>query len=608
MFTPNSLLAQWELINVNETITSFDMLTTRIGLVGMTLHLQSILARYDSGTLTGFTNTLGPINSIVVRDTDVAYLSIEGDGIYRATNHWSILTKLVDADQSSVLCVRDNTVIALVNGSLKCSLDGTLFFTANGTEPLNPVTAVEAITSKLLIGVGGNLIYRSINSGATWTTVLDTSVLFNSVYIDTARQICYAGGSGLLRSLDNGLRWDPISSLFFTPLSGAVIGSRDCSGTFYLGPDSTIHGELYRSINQGKFFQNVGPAFLSSTKLKKAVVLDRGSTIFWLNKSDLLSVTHIGIDSAIPDLVRDRVIYKTDTTLHSSLCINAPVAQGTFSLSYDQCTGIFLDSLIPTPFNPAFSISFRPQLLTDTTLPFTITFKAKQVGLDSGTFRIRYHSPTTQNVENVIFTVHGFGETSGAFLSLPKTSVEFGTVGVDSVRKRTITFSNLGCDTLMIDSIVTSSKTYFPIDEKIYPIPLLEGKNYSFEVRFTPNAEGEYLEAITLATSLGTRYITLHGFAAKNGSTDTTEESVVDTKPHSIKLFPNPAHSSVLISGIEQEDISDLTVIDVLGNRHSPVILNRTDDALMLDLSSLPPGNYLIMSSALGLRQKIIRY
>src|SRR5690242_18294480 len=91
--SPSFAWAQWEFIN--DRVTAFDMLTTRIGLAAMTFPFQQVLARYDNGVLTGYSNLEGKVTSIVIRDTNTAYLSVEGEGVYEATNNWKDLT-LID--------------------------------------------------------------------------------------------------------------------------------------------------------------------------------------------------------------------------------------------------------------------------------------------------------------------------------------------------------------------------------------------------------------------------------------------------------------------------------------------------------------------------------
>src|SRR5262249_35452680 len=156
--------------------------------------------------------------------------------------------------------------------------------------------------------VADSNLYRSNDGGANWYLVLDTLKLTRSIYIDHTHKYIYAGGANLMRSADSGVHWTELSSLFFQPLIGQVIGTNDCSGVFYLGPDRINRGELLRSVNFGKFFQSVGPANFASTRMVKGVVLDRGSTFFWLDSSGLISLSTVGIDYTITDSVKDRVI------------------------------------------------------------------------------------------------------------------------------------------------------------------------------------------------------------------------------------------------------------------------------------------------------------
>ena len=595
--------AQWNLIS--ERITAFDMLTTRVGLTAMTFPIQQVLARYDDGILTGYKNVDGKVTSIIIRDTNTAYLSVKGEGIYVATNNWKDLTLIAAATESSVLCVYKSTVLVLVDKRLKFSSDGAQFAAATGIDPSDSIVAAEAFSDKTLLAVAGSTVYRSLNGGLSWVPVSDTLGFANSIYLDRSRGIFYIGGSDLYQSLDSGATWEKLKSIFFDPLSGPVVGSRDCSGVLYLEPDAATHGELYRSVNQGQFFQSVGPAYLSLTRPKRAVVLDRGSTFFSLDEGNILSVSHNGVDGNIPDLIIDRVVTLVDTPVHSSLCPNAPLVFGSYSIAYDECTGLVLDSIVPVGFNSAFSPSFSSQFIGDTKATFPFAFKAKKEGPDSANYRIRFHSPTTQNVENTFVTLRGFGEASGAFLSLGQSSIEFGNVGVDSVRKRTLSLKNTGCDTLFIDSLVSSAPSLFHIDPKSYPVAILSGQNFSVDIRFTPQFEGPYLEAATLGTSVGTRYITLHGTATKNGEIDTliVEE---EKDKRALSIYPNPSYSVVVIKGVP--DRSPIWLLDNLGRMFLPPVVSSDSDSMTLDLTSYSPGHYLLISPSQGLSQKIVRY
>ena len=597
--------ATWKPID-SRRFSAFDMATPKKGLVAIN-DGTLLVAKYNNGAIDGLFTPNGIVSSIIIRDTNIAYLSVLGDGIYEASARWTNFTKIRDANRCEMLLVYGTTLIAMIEQKIYYSHDGITFNPSVGINVTDSISAVEAYSSSTLVATADSVLYRSLDGGVTWTKALTNISSIWSLYSDHANKIMYAGGNQLLQSLDSGATWKPLSSIFFD-LTGPVVGARDCSGVFYLGAYShPVRGELLRSVNFGKFFQDVGPAYLSLIHLRKGVVLDRGSTVFWLDSGGVFSVSHDGVDSVVSDSVRDRIAIGIDTILHNSLCSNAGNSSATFRIRYDQCTGIFLDSLKQFELNSAFKINFAPQFVSDSEIRISYLFRANHEGEDSVRYRLRFHSPITGNLESLVFTLRGIGDGSSAILSLSQTLIDYGKTGIDSLKKRTVKLSNTGCDTLTILDINSSNSVLFQLSSKPLPIKLLPGENTSVAISFTPHVEGDYLESITMITSVGTRYLTVRGSASKSGGGDTLD-AVREYSSTMPVLYPNPANTTLYISNITTLLSSRISCYDILGRLYKPRILSSDNTNTIIDITTLPPGRYVLCIDSQHIRSSFIKY
>ncbi len=596
--------ATWKPIG-NQRVSAFDMATTKKGLIAIN-DGTVLVAKYTNGTIDGLFTPNGIVSSIIIRDTNIAYLSVLGDGIYEASARWTNFTKIQDANRCEILLVYRTTLIVMIEQKIYY-YDGGIFKPSVGIDATDSISAVEAYSTSTLIATADSAIYRSLDGGATWTKTLTNISSIWSLYSDHVNKIMYAGGKQLLKSLDSGATWKPLSSIFFD-LTGPVVGSRDCSGVFYLGAYShPVRGELLRSVNFGKFFQDVGSAYLSLIHLRKGVVLDRGSTVFWLDSGGVFSVSHDGVDSVITDSVRERIAIGIDTIIHNSLCTNAGNSNATFRIRYDQCTGIFLDSLKQLELNSAFKLNFAPQFVSDSEIKISYSFRANHEGDDSVRYRLRFHSPITGNLESLIFTLRGVGDGSSAILSLSQTLIEYGKTGIDSLKKRTVTLTNTGCDTLTIFDINSSSSVLFQITSKVLPINLLPGESTPITISFTPHTEGDYLESITMTTSVGTRFLTVRGSASKNAGGDTLD-GVREYSALTPALYPNPASTILFISNTISNFSSNISCYDLLGRSYKPQILSSDNTNTKIDITMLPPGRYVLCIDSQHIRSSFIKY
>ncbi|MDP4220778.1 MAG: hypothetical protein Q8896_10100, partial [Bacteroidota bacterium] len=422
----------WKLIS-DQSMSSFDMLTTRSGLLGIDANGIRILSKYTNGAIEGRFSVSGEISSIIIRDADIAYFSVLGEGIYEASNSWNNFTLLAASPNPNLLAVFGTGLLANMGGRLNFSSDGVIFLLASGIASTDTVTAAEFFGVQTAVAVTGKKIYRSLDGGRHWYVVLDTLRKTNSIYVDHTHKSIFVGGQNCLKSLDSGASWQTLSSVPFPFLTGPVFGVRDCSGTFYIGPDGFTHGtDIYRSIDQGRFFQQAGPAMFSSIRMIKSVVLDRGSTIFWLDSSGLLGCVRDGIDSVITDSVRDRILVQPDSGIRNSLCPNAAATPFNITLMFDQCTGIVLDSLKQVSSSPSFTTAFRPAFLGDTTMQIPFSYRASHTGWDTAHYRLRFHSLITGNIEQKFFSIAAFGAPGSPELNFSPPQMDFPQVLLDS--------------------------------------------------------------------------------------------------------------------------------------------------------------------------------
>ncbi|HEY6171004.1 MAG TPA: T9SS type A sorting domain-containing protein [Candidatus Kapabacteria bacterium] len=575
--------ASWSIIE-DRKVSSFDMLTTRLGLIA-TNDASRVLGKWEKGTLLGVFIPSGEVNSIVIHDKNVAYASIKGDGIYQSSNGWTSWTKILDAVYSRVITVHDEQIF-ISRGVDLWYMSGGSFLKSSGIPTSDSVRDVAIVSAQTSYALGQNTLYRTNNSGKDWSVVIDTVRTGQSLYYDTAHKILYIGAKLPLRSLDNGQTFSTITSIFFFSTSGAIFGTKDCSGTFYIGPDSMEHLEMYRSTSQGRYVQEVGSAIFSSYRYVKCVILDRGSTFFWLDRSGILSVSRDGCDGTIPDSISNYVLFRADSAINNSICSGSSPTKFNLYVRYDLCTGVLLDSLIEDTPNTAFTFSFSSKVVSDTEIAIGATFRAKHVGIDSIRLRLAYHSPLSGLRESKEIVIYAIGISDDAVLLLPEKSVSYGSIKVGQTKKDTLYIVNVGCDTLRIDSLRSSFPALFHIDEKTYPIDILPSDNVAFGIEFIPKSEGAFLESAALWTNLGKTFITLTGTGYKDPIV-----SVADANVLVYSLYPNPTRGVLHIISPAQ---SDFTILNVLGN----VVLsgNLFAGENTLDLLQLPNGIYTIIT------------
>lgn len=133
---------------------------------------------------------------------------------------------------------------------------GRVSRTSNNGSTWTPVTSgttnyledVSWVNGATFVMVSGNNIYRSTNSGASWTSVLGSQSSIENVSFARGTNTGYAGGSSSLKkSTDGGLTW---STLNVPPMNIRTI--------FTFSPDTVYLGTydgVYRSISGGTYWE-----------------------------------------------------------------------------------------------------------------------------------------------------------------------------------------------------------------------------------------------------------------------------------------------------------------------------------------------------------------
>jgi hypothetical protein len=406
------------------------MLDARTGLLAIEDQAR-VLAVYDNGSITGVFIPPDTVTSVVIKNRDTAYISIRGSGVYMSSDKWTKWVRISTDGNARVFAVRGEQILLRSNTkNLLYQSAPQSFQQAAGFTFGDTLHDAVIASSTLSFAVSHTRLYRSDNGGKNWQVVLDTLHNAESLYYDTTHHYLYIGGKIQLISKDNGQTFTPFQSIVFPYLAGQIFGTRDCSGAFYIGPDSTQRVELLRSVNYGRFFQEVGSANFSSYRYRKTVILDRSSTFFWLDKTGFLSVSRDGVDGTISDSVAEKLLISVDTGVVYSLCPKSMPTPFSVALRYDECTGIIIDSVRFVKKNSAFVVSAFPQTLEGNEKKMGMTFAARKAGNDTAHLKINFHSPLTKNFEQKDFYVIGRGIAESPLITFSTSEIFFDSVKV----------------------------------------------------------------------------------------------------------------------------------------------------------------------------------
>nr|WP_233739895.1 choice-of-anchor D domain-containing protein [Halovenus carboxidivorans] len=125
---------------------------------------------------------------------------------------------------------------------------------------------------------------------------------------------------------------------------------------------------------------------------------------------------------------------------------------------------------------------------------------------ERGTVTVEF-TPTAPGEASATLTVAG-GETraslslagtgAGPKLSVVQSAVQFGTVGVDQRRQRTLELANYGTEPLGIDEIATNGTAFEVVDA---PETISAGERATVDIAFSPAEAGEYEDSLRVRSN-----------------------------------------------------------------------------------------------------------
>jgi hypothetical protein len=304
----------------------------------------------------------------------------------------------------------------------------------------------------------------------------------------------------------------------------------------------------------------------------------------------------------ITDSVRDRILVQADSGIRNSLCPNASATSFNVTLTFDQCTGIVLDSLKQVTASPSFTTAFRLAFLGDTTMQIPFTYRANRTGWDTAHYRLRFHSLITGNIEQKFFSIAAFGTPGSPELNFSPPQMDFPQVFLDSVSRQTASISNPGCDTLIVDTIFSTNPAIFQLSSKPFPVRLAPGKSLPIAVTFNPHLEGDYLESLVIETNAGNRNITVRG-SGKAPKIETVSESA---GAQEIRIYPNPANSVLAIHS-DGSLPREIILYDLLGSEIMRIPTGAANE-ISVDIHSLSDGLYIFAFGGGKYERIVIRH
>jgi hypothetical protein len=578
--------SKWEKIT-ERWITAFDMLNSQVGLAAA-LDGAPLLMRIENGKEFGIVNTSGAINAVTIVDKDIAYMSVSGDGVYKSSGNWEFW-KRINADPNAKLVgVTSSRVFAQSGKKLLYSANEAAFEMALGIDTVHEIKSVVGFGDRL-IAASQSSIYYSTNGGAGWTKKFSFD-LGGTLYLDTVGGVVIAGGNPVVISRDSGKSWATLSTPIFPVTSGRVYGSRDCSGAFYIVTELPNLFEFLRSTDHGVSLQILGPGPGYSAGLKKIVVTDRGSTVFWLDNEYHLIFAKNGIDGTISDSIASKLSIRADTGIVASACQGGKVVPFTVHIGFSECTGVRIDNM--TIEGNGFATNFTPKTLGAGEISIPGTYKASKVGYDTGRIKVIFRSLTTNQTEVRTGTVVGRGVSGPAELSLSTDNISYGILDTGGQMIKSLTVLNMGCDALRIDSAMSSLPNVFNISGYTFPMYVLGGSRTYFNITFSPSQKQKYLESLEIYTSEGIRYVTLTGEGTFDPGTATVE-GVDNAEPIDILSTIAHFHEGLRIRSTMSESTRG-SVYTIAGNLIANVILEAKSDTVV-ELSEFSSGMYYLL-------------
>jgi len=218
-------------------------------------------------------------------DLDVHSLNLIGTTLYAGTNVKGVFSSPVTPiswtaqntglqDSCVYAIIKNNNIMLGTNGGVFSSATGTSWAAANSGLTATRVYAMAVNGSTLFAGAYGSGLFRSTNDGVTWNPTSVANHYIHSMLVNG--QSIYAGSEdGFYYSTDNGLTWNVAATGLGVADGNNVLAIAIHGTTLYAG---TIGGGVYVSTDGGANWTKAAQVGLSNPQV--AGLVFSGSTLF----------------------------------------------------------------------------------------------------------------------------------------------------------------------------------------------------------------------------------------------------------------------------------------------------------------------------------------
>ena len=425
----------------------------------------------DSWQLTGS----GDVDATTVYWSQGGFLLTTLNGqIHRSTDRGDTWTATGPGRADHFVEASDGTIIsgAVTSGILRSTDQGLSWTPANTGLPSSNVRDIDIDRNENLFAmVSYGEVYRSTNGGDSWEHRGGTgtqAALLDEMCVDSGIVLLATWPDGMIRSTDAGLTFQPVSE--FDGEYVSLIGKHPDSRIFSSGTRGTYvssdHGETWESYNNDLY-----PAFASQMTFSEngsALVATDGKGVFFAQ-------------GTIPNYFFFGNIMTGDSSTISVQIKNpdASAVQFDFSLSFGTSFSI-LDSspiVIPAMDSAEIELAFHPVEFGEATDTLTVS--------------------STLGVESYVLA----GQSQFPILDLSASALAFDPVAKDSSASLILTVSNPSVNTLVADSIYTST-TAFDVDSVTVSLDVEE--ETILTITFNPPAYGAFADTLYLRNNSDT--------------------------------------------------------------------------------------------------------
>ncbi len=363
--------------------------------------------------------------------SNAGYLFAQADeDVFRSSNYgetWhSDDTLTTKKDIRSLAVAPNGTVFAAAyNYGLLTSHDNgqtwetILGMIGTNKTQLSTLTSTESGT--IFAGGDNGVVYRSLNNGVSWS-IKRNGISQSPIKILVAKKggsVFAVNGNGVFRTINNGESWDSLLGTPTTVLSMAT----DSSGTIYLGHS----GGVALSSDNGNTFTNI-----STITNAIGITVNSVGTVYILGNNGLFSSADHGanwklVDAGLNNLAPINLICDRSNRLYSGTRADGvyrsmPTAPSGVMLSEQYTSNVSFGNNYPNPFQSSTTISysvatsswvqvdildFTGRVITNLVKTYlvegdySVPFDARSLGLSSGIYLCRLQS----NGASVIKTI-----------------------------------------------------------------------------------------------------------------------------------------------------------------------------------------------------------